>query len=73
MGTRHPLSLWSGQVTWGEYDLLEPGYQATLNPTVTWNVLIPPAIAFSLFAASFYFISRGLQHMADPKLRQRAT
>ena len=46
-------------------------YQATVNPTITWNVLIPPAIAFSLFAASFYFISRGLQQVADPKLRDR--
>jgi len=45
-------------------------YQATLNPTVTWNVLIPPAIAFSLFAASFYLVSRGLQQVADPKLRK---
>jgi ABC-type dipeptide/oligopeptide/nickel transport system permease subunit len=42
-------------------------YQATLNPTVTWNVLIPPTVAFSVFAAPFYFISRGLQHVADPK------
>jgi peptide/nickel transport system permease protein len=58
---------------WGSMIFWSFAYQATLNPTVTWNVLIPPAIAFSLFAASFYFISLGLQHVADPKLRQRAT
>ncbi|MFC2037609.1 hypothetical protein ACFLYD_06555, partial [Chloroflexota bacterium] len=55
---------WGGMIFWSF------AYQAVLNPTVTWNVLIPPAIAFSLFAASFYFISRGLQQVADPKLRQ---
>jgi peptide/nickel transport system permease protein len=57
---------WGGMIFWSF------AYQAVLNPTVTWNVLIPPAIAFSLFAASFYFISRGLQQVADPKLRQES-
>ena len=56
---------WGGMIFWSF------AYQATVNPTITWNVLIPPAIAFSLFAASFYFISRGLQQVADPKLRDR--
>jgi peptide/nickel transport system permease protein len=55
---------------WGSMIFWSFAYTATINATVTWNVLIPPAIAFSLFAASFYFISRGLQHVADPKLRQ---
>jgi peptide/nickel transport system permease protein len=54
---------------WGSMIFWSFAYTATINSTVTWNVLIPPAIAFSLFAASFYFISRGLQHVADPKLR----
>ena len=55
---------WGGMIFWSF------AYQATINPTVTWNVLIPPVIAFSLFAASFYFISSGLQEVADPKLRK---
>jgi peptide/nickel transport system permease protein len=55
---------------WGSMIFWSFAYTATINATVTWNVLLPPAIAFSLFAASFYFISRGLQHVADPKLRQ---
>lgn len=55
---------WGGMIFWSF------AYQATVNPTVTWNVLLPPAVAFSLFAASFYFVSRGLQQVADPKLRK---
>jgi peptide/nickel transport system permease protein len=55
---------------WGNMIFWSFAYQSTINSTVTWNVLIPPAIAFSLFAASFYFISRGLQQVADPKLRE---
>ena len=55
---------------WGNMIFWSFAYQATLNPTITWNVLIPPAVAFSLFAASFYFISGGLQRVADPKLRK---
>jgi ABC-type dipeptide/oligopeptide/nickel transport system permease subunit len=56
---------------WGSMIFWSFAYTATINPTVTWNVLIPPAIAFSLFSASFFFISRGLQNVADPKLRER--
>lgn len=64
LGLARPHHNWGGMIFWSF------AYQATVNSTVTWNVLIPPAIAFSLFAASFYFISRGLQQVADPKLRK---
>ena len=34
-----------------------------------WHVLLPPAVAFTLFAMAFYLVSRGLQLIADPRLR----
>jgi peptide/nickel transport system permease protein len=36
-----------------------------------WNVLLPPAIALSLFASAFYFVALGLQEVGDPRLRER--
>ncbi len=39
-----------------------------VNSAITWNVLLPPALAISLFAASFYFIARGLHEVAEPRL-----
>lgn len=36
-----------------------------------WFQLLSPGIALSLFAASFYFISRGLHQVAEPRLRLR--
>ncbi|HEY43103.1 MAG TPA: ABC transporter permease [Anaerolineae bacterium] len=35
-----------------------------------WHVLIPTAMAFTLFALAFYLVSRGLHKVADPKLRE---
>ena len=35
-----------------------------------WHVLLPAALAFSLFALGFYLISRGLHKVADPQLRE---
>lgn len=42
-----------------------------INTAITWNVLIPAALAISLFAASFYFVARGLHEVAEPRLRER--
>jgi ABC-type dipeptide/oligopeptide/nickel transport system permease subunit len=42
-----------------------------ISTQITWNVLIPAALAISLFAASFYFIARGLHEVAEPRLRER--
>ena len=39
------------------------------SETEMWNMLIPAAICFSLFAMSFYLISRGLHEVASPKIR----
>ena len=35
-----------------------------------WHVLIPTAMAFTLFALAFYLVSRGLHKVADPKIRE---
>jgi peptide/nickel transport system permease protein len=43
----------------------------TFNAAITWNILLPSALAISLFAASFYFIARGLHQVAEPRLRER--
>lgn len=53
-----------GQMIYGSFM-----YQR-LNPTITWNVLIPSALAISFFAMSFYLIARGLQQVAEPRMRE---
>ncbi|HJW89950.1 MAG TPA: hypothetical protein VJ436_04860 [Anaerolineales bacterium] len=40
-----------------------------INATIPWNVLVPSALAISLFAASFYFIARGVHEVVEPRLR----
>jgi peptide/nickel transport system permease protein len=54
-----------GTMIWDAFTFL------TLSPTVPWNVLLPPALAISMFAAAFYFIARGLHEVAEPRIRQR--
>ncbi len=50
-------------------------FALTLTQAVTsdipWHQLIPPSLALALFASSFYFISRGLHEVAEPRLRER--
>lgn len=40
-----------------------------VNPKIPWNMLVAPSVALSLFAASFYFVARGLQDVSDPRKR----
>jgi peptide/nickel transport system permease protein len=54
-----------GSLIWDSFTLM------SFIPTIPWNVLIPPAIAISMFAAAFYFIARGLHEVAEPRIRQR--
>lgn len=37
--------------------------------TEMWQLLVPAAMCFSLFALGFYLISRGLHEVASPKIR----
>jgi peptide/nickel transport system permease protein len=54
-----------GSMIWDAFTLMN------WIPGIPWNVLLPPAMAISLFAASFYFIARGLHEVAEPRIRQR--
>ena len=58
-------------LNWGTIIYSSFAYSAYLRGGAEWHVLIPPSIALSLFAAAFYFVSRGLHEVADPRLRVR--
>jgi peptide/nickel transport system permease protein len=58
-------------LNWGTIIYLSFAYASYLRGGVEWHVMIPPSIALSLFAAAFYFVSRGLHEVADPRLRAR--
>ncbi len=56
-------------LNWGTliYDAFLYGMIGGSGPQ--WHVLIPSALAFSLFSLGFYLVSRGLHKVADPQLR----
>ena len=62
------LGLSRTRLNWGSMIYDSFTYQA-VNAAITWNVLIPSALAISLFAAAFYMIARGVHEVADPRLR----
>jgi tetratricopeptide (TPR) repeat protein len=64
------LGLSRTRLNWGSMIYDSFTYQA-VNATITWNVLIPSAMAISLFAAAFYMIARGVHEVAEPRLRTR--
>jgi ABC-type dipeptide/oligopeptide/nickel transport system permease subunit len=63
------MGLSRARLNWGSMIYDSFTYRA-VNATIPWNVLIPSALAISLFAASFYLIARGLHEVADPRLRE---
>lgn len=65
------MGLSRAQLNWGSMIYDSFTFQA-VNTTTTWNVLVPAALAISLFAASFYMIGRGLQQVVEPRLRREA-
>lgn len=60
------LGLSRAQLNWGSmiYDAFT--YEG-INGILPWNVLIPSAMAISLFAASFYLVALGLQDVVEPR------
>ena len=64
------LGLSRAQLNWGSmiYDAFT--YEG-INGILPWNVLIPSALAISLFAASFYLIALGLQDVVEPRKEER--
>lgn len=61
--TRHTLN-------WGTMIYSSFTYSSALGVATEWHVLLPPALALSFFAAAFYFVSRGLNEVADPRARE---
>jgi peptide/nickel transport system permease protein len=41
-----------------------------LGGGIPWHIYLPPIIAFSLFGLAFFLISRGMQRIANPRLRE---
>lgn len=42
---------------------------SNINVNTPWFALTPPALAISLFAGSFYMVSRGVHQVVEPRLR----
>ncbi len=64
------LGLSRTRLNWGSM-IYSSFTNQSINSAITWNVLIPAALTISLFAASFYFVARGLHEVAEPRLRSR--
>lgn len=58
-------------LNWGSIIYSSFAFSGALGTGIEWHVLIPPSMAISVFAAAFYFVSRGLHEIADPRLRTR--
>jgi peptide/nickel transport system permease protein len=41
-----------------------------LGGGIPWHIYLPPIVAFSLFGLAFFLISRGMQRIANPRLRE---
>ena len=65
------LGLSRAQLNWGSMIYDSFTYQQWVNTTITWNVLIPSAMAISLFATAFYLIGMGLHEVAEPRIAER--
>ncbi|MGF1506101.1 MAG: ABC transporter permease subunit [Anaerolineae bacterium] len=40
-----------------------------IKPDLPWAQILAPSLSLSLFAAAFYFVARGLQDVADPRIK----
>jgi peptide/nickel transport system permease protein len=56
-------------LNWGTMIYTSFTYSSALGVATEWHVLLPPAFALSFFAAAFYFVSRGLYEVADPRTK----
>ena len=57
-------------LNWGTMIYSSFIYSDTMGVATEWHVLIPAALALSLFAAAFFLVSRGLHEVTDPRLRK---
>jgi len=58
-------------LNWGSMIYQAFTFSINMLGKTPWLQMLSPAIALSLFAASFYFVSRGLHEIAEPRLRKR--
>jgi len=58
-------------LSWGSMIYQAFTFSIEMLGKTPWLQMLSPAIALSLFAASFYFVSRGLHEIAEPRLRKR--
>jgi peptide/nickel transport system permease protein len=65
------MGLLEERLNWGYMMNLSFEYAALLGKRVQWNEIVPPSVALSLFAASFYLVARGVHEVVDPRLRKR--
>lgn len=56
-------------LSWGTMIYNAITYRA-INIAIPWNALLAPALAISLFAAAFYMVSRGIQQVVEPRMRE---
>ena len=56
-------------LSWGTMVYNAIVYRA-VNASIPWNALLAPALAISLFAAAFYMVSRGIQQVVEPRMRE---
>lgn len=67
------FAAWLGQtgtrVNWGTLVYNGITFANPVTGAVAWNVIVPPSIALSVFAAAFYLVSVGLREVADPRYR----
>jgi peptide/nickel transport system permease protein len=56
-------------LNWGSMIYEAFTFSMSMLGKTPWIQLLAPAVALSLFAAAFYFVSRGLHEVAEPRLR----
>jgi ABC-type dipeptide/oligopeptide/nickel transport system permease subunit len=64
------LGLSRAQLNWGSMIYDAETYRL-INGAIAWNVMIPSALAISIFAASFYMVALGLHDVAEPRAAER--
>jgi len=65
------IGITRADLSWGSMIYQAFTFSIDMLGKTPWTQMVSPAIALSLFASSFYFVSRGLHEIAEPRLRKR--
>lgn len=65
------IGITRADLSWGSMIYQAFRFSIDMLGKTPWTQMLSPAVALSLFAASFYFISRGLHEVAEPRMRKR--